>query len=435
VVVVAFADGRVDLCLEVEKVEARWVAGGDQPFDDLPALAVYESLDLGIAADLPADKVADGLENLGPTVLVDPLYPDTVYIHHSRGAHCLMLGGWLSAVALAAAGGSAVEVERALNGATSTESVWIVKTGAGYDLAAPEVIGLGVVHDVYLGYSVLLVTSALQLVGFDLALRVETDVLGVHLNGASTLHEGAYKSALAEPFVVPKTLLAKAQIAQVPSTLAAKPLVVNPESLRFLGTTVAGFRGSLRDLANAADAVQLRLEMVLHELGRQLKEIERLADEGDALRATGTSLATRLETAASTQATLLARADRVLQRLMDAHQPTLSAHETKWFAELKRLQRTVEAAGEASLVERARRLEGQVEALRPALVEAKRREREKEDQDRGQPSGGVHRVEGRLGGEQLKALENRLADEGRLLAEARRKVGRITAAMGAASLN
>jgi len=41
---------------------------------------------------------------------------------------------------------------------------------------------------------------------------------------------------------------------------------------------------------------------------------------------------------------------------------------------------------------------------------------------------------GMLGGEQLRALEGRLADEGKLLAEARRRVERITAAMGTASL-
>lgn len=113
IVLVAYQDGKVDLFLDVEKVEARWnikqVRSISIPSDthdltlvkfsdpDLPMLAVYETIDFGLVStlnDLPTipsnpTSPLDLLSNNHPTFLLDPLHDDTVYVYHDFGVHAL----------------------------------------------------------------------------------------------------------------------------------------------------------------------------------------------------------------------------------------------------------------------------------------------------------------------------------------------------------
>lgn len=192
VLAVAFSDGKVDLCLEVEKVEARWESlDGREEEDgqDAPTLAVYETIDLGLAAALQeaSKDVGSALESNVPSFVKDPLYPDTLYIYHSLGAHCLLLTSWLdSLLELATSAEESSEklvgdAEHALRAQPRTDVLWILKTVSVDDEdvnpSPPPVVGLSVINDVFLGYSLLLVTSSLQLVGIELSLRVDPSLL------------------------------------------------------------------------------------------------------------------------------------------------------------------------------------------------------------------------------------------------------------------
>lgn len=426
VLAVSFSDGKVDLCLEVEKVEAKWGERDEWEEEELPLLAVYETIDLGLAAALEEGErsVGQGLQDNCPTFVKDPLYPYTLYVYHALGGHCLLLSRWLDALAditLSAEEDEEKlqkEVERTLRAQQATDVLWILKTvSIGSSTSPPPVVGLSLINDIYLGYSLLLVTSSLQLVGIELSLRIDSSLLP---SSSPTTPRGIssqpppYLSLLDSPFTIPPPLDKRSTVSSVPR-LATKPpgassaLVINPDTLRFLGKTVETFRYSIRDLVSAANVVQSRLELQMKELSRQLSKLNDLSRLSDTLRKSTSSregLAGRLERVSRNQDALLQRTDRVLQKLMDAHQPLLSTYERKWFEELARLENVVEGKGsERSLQSRAERLEGQLESLRPALEELKRKE------VTGVKEAKVVESPGGLGSSQMRSLETKLAEE------------------------
>ncbi|KAI5479721.1 nuclear pore complex, nucleoporin 88 family protein [Pseudohyphozyma bogoriensis] len=442
---ITYTDGKVDLCLEVEKVEARWgEPDGDE--EDLPSLAVYETIDLGLFQGLPEDSTA--LIANHPTIIKDPLYPDTLYVYHAFGVHCLLLTNWLDAVADITNTTEdddeklQKEVERTLRAQKPTDVLWILKTVSLDETTEAPVVGFSIVNDVYLGYSALMITSALQLVGIELSLRVDPSLLPSTTSAtpATSTQRGvssdppAYLSLLDTPFTIPPPFDKRSGVSTVPR-LALKPppgsskavagkseLVITPDTLRFMGKTVETFRHEIRDLVAGADVVQCRLELQMKELSRQLKKLEELSKLSDTLRrstASAEGLGGRLERVAKNQEALLQRTDRVLQRLMDAHEPLLSTYEKKWFEELGRLEKEVLAGkgGDTSLERRAERVVAQLDSLRPALEELKAKQGGGGQAKVGTPKSNGLKSNGSLdspsvmGETQMKRLETKLAED------------------------
>ena len=65
-----------------------------------PTLAVYETIDLGL---LPSIESSASALDVDPTVVVDPLYEDTLYVYHAFGVHCIVLRRWMDALSEALA--------------------------------------------------------------------------------------------------------------------------------------------------------------------------------------------------------------------------------------------------------------------------------------------------------------------------------------------
>lgn len=454
VFVISYSDGKVDLCIEVEKIEARWssssVITADE--DGLPVLAVYESIDLGLVALLKEDRVEEVLMTNWTTIVKDPLYADTLYLHHAMGSHCLLLSKWLESVALSIEEDEdedeetmQKEVERSLRSQQGTEVLWILKTvSIEENEPSTRVEGIAIINDVYLGYSILLMTASLQLVAIELALRVDTSLV-LDLPSTSSLSLSskpktrgidsdppAYLSLLDSPFDTPPLLdPRRSGVSSVPrvaiqssSASAAASLPITPSTLRFLGKTVESFRHEIRDLVAAADAVQCRLELQMREMSRQLHKLKELEGLSESLRSSIAaapssssspfaapawsstagveSLSERLQRVTEAQTRLLQRTDRLLQRLINQHQPILSSYEIKWFDELDRLDRDV-VQSERGLSRRVESAEAKVESLRPALEAMKKEEKE----------GGAdgRKTKDVLGASQMKRLEAMLSDE------------------------
>jgi len=521
VLAIAYRDGKVDLCLEVEKVEARFVgeapppvsaaapssrsgalvlrnrstprrggggfgaanldsdddddepaaAGDDEPAD-LPTLAVFESIDLGLATALsPAGSshvVARALAHNAPVLVRDPLYgADTLYVRHALGAHCLFLGPWLGPMGEALRGAAREDEdeealerelrEGVLEAQGGTEVCWVLKTvGAGGEeeegedegaaAAAQPVEGLALLNDVYLGYSLVLVTAALQPVGVELALRIDASATAFDdapaaaaapaKPAAAIPTEPAYVSLLSQtPFTVPPFLArlrtALPVLTRLPTT--RDELRITPDTLRQLGKHVQAAQTAMRDLVAASGVVSARVELQMRELVRQVDKVRELdarrAELGKSVGASGApgAVEQRVRAAEEKQLALLARTDRVLQRLVEGHQPQVSAVERKWFDELERLSEQVDGgvdededrswsaavaaaaggvAGGAPLALRAQRLEAQMELLRPALEELRRKEEAK--RAAGTPA---RNGAGGMGQSQLARVEGLLSDE------------------------
>lgn len=498
---VAFADGRVDVCLELDKVQARWGGAATEGRADLPALYTYESIDLQLAEAVrergPSSATVDVEAALEDNVLSftrDPLYGDTVYVHHAFGAHSLSLGTWLPRLAALLSGSSngddaqeedrlRTEAHRLLAARPRTQVDWLVGTSApGHDAPPSPVIGLAVVDDIYLGYSLLMsIAGNDRAVAIELALRLsdadESTVKTTATTTAAPSEENktkapteppAYVSALERPFDVPAILDRASSVSGVPrlalapasqsASQATRKGEITPDSLRFIGGAVEKYRRELRQLAGAADAVQVRIALQQQEMTRQLKALRDIDDTAEDLRrsttggattaaaaSTGQGIGARVARVAAQQERLVQRTDSVLQRLMNAHHPQLSQYETRWFDELRRLEREIgsstsqgadgHSGSGLSLHARAARLQAQIETLLPTL--------KKDDAPKSPATLGrkqVAAVESQLSAEYVRAPDNRARAQltsthrARLLADAQSKIERITAALAQTSM-
>ena len=116
VVLTVTQEGKVDVCLDVDKAEARWetrqvsvsrstnmaciLIPSQSPNAELPMLAVYETIDLGFINILSTTQppCLDLLEGNYPVFLPDSIHGDTVYVYHGFGVHAIHLYKMLRAL-------------------------------------------------------------------------------------------------------------------------------------------------------------------------------------------------------------------------------------------------------------------------------------------------------------------------------------------------
>ena len=377
---------------------------------------MYESIDLGISAALR--KSSSDLSSLAtnhPILVHDPIYHSALYVYHSFGVHSLSLSSWLRPLLSALRSGQTEALRDTASLRTATEVSWLLKTlPLTPTTSAIPINALAVLKDVYLGYTLLALSSSLQLVAIELALvppsrhhSTEASAPSLPLPASSGLQQQlpTYIPIISRPVFEPSKRLDMSGRTATPRFVlpvkhAQQPLEINPDTLRFLGQTVASMRTSIRDLVTASNSVQNRFELQCKELGKQLQKFDELrrtvksaaADEGPS------ELNKRLVATESAQQSLLARADRLLQRLMDGHEPVLSTYETDWFTELDRLQADMGStqSGKGSQ-DRIGRLKRQVELLG-----------DRAGQEQGNVAGGDARKIGRA---QVGMIESMLSTE------------------------
>ena len=164
----------------------------------------------------------------------------------------------------------------------------------------------------------------------------------------------------AEPFIPPSltglSTSPKPLLPQVPS--GSKELTLTPDTLRFLGTSVAQITSQGREVILACQVITRRMYLQQFELPRLTKKCHEMESILEKIQGPGrASTETRLAKVQEEQKLLLARLDRLLQSLMEKASPELSEHEAKWFEELKRMKEGVLGRGkydEDSLVCRTR---------------------------------------------------------------------------------
>ena len=438
-ILMAYSDGKVDLCLDVDKVEAQWEdtsvcvysdftdsVNKEQP--ELPSLLVYETIDLfGLSGSSSSSSLR---------IVKDPEYLDTLYVYHSHGAHSISLRPIFQSLVFPASSpsSSSAVVERehlqkALRKQAQAHVAWLLRPSLGEDDVKDEtpVIFLAAINDVYLGYALLVLTANSQLVAVELAFRTDRPVpqdekpLQGLLQSSAASASGALviaekKSYVpfsdAMPFSLPALITTKSN---APSTRFTAPpsssrsshasqngqIELTIDSLRFVGHTVEKLDASIRQLIQAGNTVQERLELHLRELPRQVDKLQNLDDSIKRKNELfSNDHGDRVERVKSNQKDLGTKADRILQRLIDNSQPDLSAFERRWMEELDRVKEAVEGqegTSSTGLIRRMNRLKEQLELLKPQLEDSR-------------PSVGQE-GDGRMGESQRKRIEEALAIE------------------------
>ncbi|KAJ6539197.1 hypothetical protein B0H19DRAFT_1177668 [Mycena capillaripes] len=402
VVVIAFQDGKIDVCLDVEKVEARWDMGGPKRDAELPMLAIYETIDLGLVAMLAGQL---GLvQGNHPVFLADPIHDDTVYVYHAFGVHTLHLGPMLQSLAVALKAGdddAGTALSAALQKSAGTSVTPILATFSVERRCSNPVIAVAVPNDVYLTYSIFILTSAMRITTFPLNLRSdvppsrgksqppstvqEENVAKTQASKWLTPREGplAYVSLLGNaPYVPPECLTragsglpANPRLSLPPSPAKSGAgkgeFMLTPDVLRYLATTVGALSAQMQDVQLAFRAAESRVTLQQAEQTRLVQKCAEMEASVSLLReARRTKTEERFARVREEQRALHGRLERMLRGLMDRASPELSEYETKWFGELKRMQGEVVGAGrydEGSLVARTRMLEREYERLLPSL--------------------------------------------------------------------
>ncbi|KAH9973089.1 hypothetical protein BGW80DRAFT_1437399 [Lactifluus volemus] len=381
-VLVAFQDGKVDVCLDVDKVEARWESRQSSS-TELPMLAVYETIDLGLIVTLSATRPSslELVRGNSPVFLPDPIHGNTVYVYHAFGVHAIHLHRMLRAFSR--------RVEDALltvlRNPTSAEVQQIVSTFSVERKASNPVIAVAVPNDVYLNYSIFILTSSMTVVSFSLNIPVTR----------AAEEPLAYTSLLGIKPWEPPTGLSSTGLPTTPRHAAPEPkdFRITPDTLRFFSTKVDEIAARAHNVESAYRETNARVELQHEEWQRQtdkLDEIRALVAELRGARQDHTDARARAIRAG--QQTLLARLDRVLGEIMKRANPTLSDQETKWFDELSRMREQVLGVGrydDASLKARVQTLKREYERLLPHLkaLSEKERARAKSMQERNQGLG------------------------------------------------
>ncbi|KAF4574789.1 hypothetical protein EYR36_006139 [Pleurotus pulmonarius] len=411
IILIAFQDGKVDLCLDLEKIEAKWETKHSST-QDLPMLAVYETIDLGLISTLQAttpapqeSPILELLQGNHPVFLPDPIHYDIVFVSHAFGVHSIHLGPCLRKLLIALRANDSDEdlVSSSLSDSTQCDVRPILCTFSVERRCSNPVVAIAIPNDVYVTYSIFILTSTMRLSSFPLNLRPDSpapiptalpEPETVDSEEHLTALEGppAYISLLGmEPYQVPPILSRSQSGLPINPRLStpsnSKEFMLTPDSLRYLGTTVAKFSSQIHEIQLAFWSAQQRATLQKHEFLRQREKgaelvtaIQRLSEVR--FKASKDRIA-RIQ---DTQKELLRRLDRTLQHLMLKASPVLSEHETKWFEELQRMKQDVAGSGrfdETSLVARTKMLERDLKRLMPRLKALAEKEKQLNDK---QPS-------------------------------------------------
>ncbi|KAG1820314.1 uncharacterized protein BJ212DRAFT_1339285 [Suillus subaureus] len=410
IVIVSYQDGKVDVCLDVEKVEARWESKQDKS-QDLPMLAVYECIDLDLISMLKqtaplssGTPILDLLQANHPVLLMDPIHDDTVYVYHAFGVHVLDFGDLLQCLTsgLRADDDDGVALNQALQKSAGTHVVPLLNTYSVDRRCSNPIIAISVPNDVYLSYSILILTSVFRFTSFPLNLRTDLSLsrTSPHLpdkNNTSGTEdflapiEGplAYISLLGtEPFVPPPALSRPSGLPSNPRIAVGTPntktdFVLTPETLRYLGSTIEGLTSQIHEIILAYKATEVRAELQAKEFERQQQKCSVMLDLIERLSGSRNSeVKERLERIREAYRALASRLDHRLQTLMQQASPKLSEYETKWFGELRRMKAEIAGTGrydEQSLAARTSLLKREYDRILPSLndMAAKEAERKK----------------------------------------------------------
>ncbi|TIB92557.1 hypothetical protein E3Q18_02288 [Wallemia mellicola] len=433
--VVAFTDGRVDICLEVVKAEGRWSSKAvstnicmkmdliilQESHATPPIISTYESI-----------KILQSHDFGYPTLSKDPIYEDTIYISHAEGVHALVFKPWLD------------ELDQVDSLTRDSTLVHVIRTSTTSSAQSTPIVALDVINDAYLGYLLFALTNTMQILPLDLSLRVQTDPETIETkpkpqmlpkvsdsatskpsssNQASNEERKLYSSLLESPFIQDQPdgsnkINLSHKLAPV-NTRAE--IQVTPQTLRYMGGVVENVRHHNQNSIQTGNNIQDRLSLQLKETEKQIEKlahVAKIATNPSNEAGVGTGKGARVEKVSNEQSELLKRMDNLLQRLMDKHQPTLSTHEKKWFAELGRIRDEVSGTDSKGRALQARMsrvgLSHQLELLKPQVQSYEATEAMKRSQT------------GIIGSSQIAKVESVLQDETKAIEELRVKLDTVT---------
>ncbi|OLL25409.1 Nucleoporin nup82 [Neolecta irregularis DAH-3] len=365
--VISYSDGKVDVCIESEKIEALWLgkpaSDRGEKYLSLPPVSTYESINLKLGYQGQKPEAFSRV-----SLCQDTRQTEIFYAYHSGGVHAISVQSWISMLAEAFENENDSLLEEVFQARKPSLIRQLVDSRPLSQKDGTPIVGCCVLLDTYLGCTLLSLSAELQLVGFELdegvASEDESDETPLDSDMSNIPR---YRSLLSHPTYGSLALVEKAPVQPkliIPPS-ARGQLEVTEDSLRFLGKSAQANREQMHALYLAAVSMHQRLDLQLLELQRQLEKLR----ESQLKLSTSSNAEERVEKAVSIQKDLQNRADILLQKLMNNHSPILSDHEKKWFDELKRISIRIE--GSRGFDQRLQTVRKDWQRLKPAIEEAK----------------------------------------------------------------
>ncbi|KAF8709136.1 Nuclear pore component, partial [Rhizoctonia solani] len=463
VIAIVYTDGKVDVCLDVEKIEAKWAKSNLASKEDaeLPMLAVFESINLGLfdapKATTPSTSTSLALvrnttpplplQQVPPTFLIDPLRTDRVFITHSRGVHRLDMRGWAARIASVLRGSNQDLTEALRIGSKQeglTEVRWLHRTQS-------PIIASAILNDVYLAYALLCLDSAHLLSIFELAAApaiisvsrpVRKQITApapitspprstaapqfvpfVPPQPSTTEPPQTYTSLLAQPFEVPVFTDHQPLTKPLAATGA-----VTADTLRALGTHAQRLRLNIAEIRAAHEKLVIRTNLQTQEIRRQAERLAEVMRMASRIRTASARTTERVQAVAEKQSEMIKRADLMLRKVVEADGGEGSAEaQQAWAKELARMKTEVRGInGEGGLKARSEQAMHQLELLKPTLREFARANEAKQDN----PLGLVG-----LGNSQWTAIGSVIGAEQKSLEDARRRITELTARLAETTIS
>lgn len=262
-------------------------------------------------------------------------------------------------------------------------------------------------NDVWVNYTIFALTSTYRIIPIEQQLRVQEtlqDSTSASVPASFTIEPPSAHSALSlsscttgpafatllvEPYNPPRAP-PTFKLPKLPASRIGIDEITTGEQLAQVARALEMLMSQRTATLPICYSIQARLELMAKEYPRQrvfsaqmLSTLQHLAKE----RRPETE--GRLQALVVRQEEILARIDRVLQRLMDSYSKELTEYEVKWFKELARMRKEVSGTSDGrSLKSRVLLAQGQLEVLRPALMRLREEEeRKKRDLESNQALG------------------------------------------------
>ncbi|OBZ88612.1 Nucleoporin nup82 [Choanephora cucurbitarum] len=346
----------------------------------LPKASLYETVQL-------RSQEINQLQSV--RLLSDPMCQDIYFAYHATGVHAVVMSDWLDRLKQLSSfyeDGQDTEAKQGLASwlkQKKSSEVRLLVNSAPFQNSFVPVVGLTLITDMYLSYSLLTLTADYRLITQNLNIRREVieseevqNAVKAQLKSLADEDQddkehkdtsGGYQPALPLPAFQPPTqldTLPKQPKIVIPSEMSgSKEIVINEDTLRFFAKSTEQIRRQARDLKKAASKVDTRLTVQQKEFERQVKTLRELYYKLQKINSEEAKAAQqqRLKEITKQHTQLRLRIDKQLRTLMKVYQPDLSNQEKEWITKLEELSKKI--SGDSGYLARIQSLQTQLEQL------------------------------------------------------------------------
>jgi len=379
IIFIVFQDGKLDVCLDFQKLEGKWVSPVSSVSNHgfrrigLPVLHVYESVDLGRNPD--RNQLT---EHNFPFLSCNPNLPDMVFVGHGFGVHCISIAQWIAQVHKVASGAEGINTTLIRH----SDIQLVCSSYSVSERRAHPITGLSYYPDLASMPMLMVLTSKPEVSIFSII--VPSNLLG-------PLHHTAPpdNKALTTPYenrkqdgwlkhppslrIEPETHIsllsmepyaANSVIYQRTSPLSSNArgkLDPTPENLRELVKLSEGIREPIKLTSSQLQVLSDRITLQEEEQKRQLQLEQELISKFSALQDGGYKpVINRFQRCTERRDELRERVEKVQRIFLLASSPELSYEEKEWFSELDVIRQSLYGTADwdkSSLKSRSRKLE------------------------------------------------------------------------------